>query len=202
MQKLSKIIYLVFALLVIGAAAFLIFFEKDKSKVLNEPEKVTLDFYRYYLKDIYNTNDSVESPSAKLNSNGIYQLDTSEHVKFLNESVYFSSTFYENEIPVFEKCNEDLKTVTVEEVTDAGTFPEEFADACDFVFYHQWVGGQGEELNTVDIVKSEVAQEFAKVTVVVGNRESGPYSYPIVTLKKEIGGWKISDIELSFEITN
>jgi len=134
-----------------------------------------------------------------LNSNGIYQLDTNEHLKFLNESLYFSDAFYESEIPVFEKCNDDLKTVTIQEVNDSGTFPEEFADACDFVFYHQWVGGQGEELNTVDIVKSTVNGDLAVVTTVIGNREFGPYSYPIVTLVKESNGWKISDIEISFD---
>lgn len=198
MQKKAKKNYIIFIVLVIGMVLFFVFHDNFKSKVLSEPEKVTLDFYQYYLRDIYKKYDSVESPSAKLNSYGIYQLDPTEHIKFLNESGYFSPKFYENETPLFEKCDDDLKLVSVQEVNEAGTFPEEFASACDFVFYHQWVGGQGEELNTVDIVKSEMAGDMASVMVVIGNRESGPYSYPIVTLKKESDGWKIIDIEISF----
>ena len=198
MQKKAKRNYIIFTVIVIGMALFFVFHDNFKSKVLNEPEKVTLDFYQYYLRDIYKKYYSIESPSAKLNSDGIYQLDPTEHIKFLNESGYFSPKFYENEIPLFEKCNDDLKAVSVQEVNESGTFPEEFASTCDFVFYHQWVGGQGEELNTVDIINSEIIGNTASVTAVVGSRESGPYSYPVVTLLSENGEWRISDIEISF----
>ena len=179
----------------------------NSNKALNEPEKVAYDFYQYYLTNIYGKNEKFEFPDDKLNNDGIYQLDLTEHIKLLNESGFFSPQFYENEKPEFNLCNEGLKTVSVKEVNDAlfGQFPEHFVKngGCGFMRGYRWVGGMGETLDIVNVVKSEISGDMAKVTVVIGQKEddrySYNYSYPVVTLLKEDGQWKISDIKLSFD---
>jgi hypothetical protein len=170
---------------------------------LNEPEKVVLSFYKWYLKDVYLKN-IIEAPVVKLTKDGIYQIDTTDYIKFLNQSDYFSIQFYKSEIAMFIACNKKLRDINPKQKEDAPCFPANLVKGheCDFLCYMAWTGGQGESLNTVGIVKSEVTADSAKVITVLGDSISGPYSYPIVSLMNEHNKWKISRIEVSYEKPN
>lgn len=172
---------------------------------LNEPAKVVVNFYKYYLSNIYAKKDELAAPTVKL-ENGIYKLDSSAHLDFLNKSGFFSKDFYSNELPQFNLCDDALKTVSVSEVSKTGGMPTDFVkgDACSFLLYYQWVGGQGEALNTVHVVSSNTTGNVAVVTVAIGQQTDDTdnyiYSYPSVSLVDEAGLWKIASIRVSFKL--
>jgi len=75
--------------------------------VANQPEKIVLNFYRWYLKNVYQ-KEMVESAEVKLTTDSLYQLDASKHLAFLKKVGYFSSSFYENERSVYKACDSAL----------------------------------------------------------------------------------------------
>jgi hypothetical protein len=183
-------------------SAFIFSGVKTQSK-FNAPEKAVLKFYRWYLKDIY-LKKSVESPEVKLTRDSVYQIDATNHIEFIKRSGYFSSKFYPNEIPMFSACNKQLIKVNPKEVIESGGFPSAFVNGndCSFLEYKVWTGGQGERLNTVDVVGSIIFGDSAEVNAVVGDSLSGPYSYPRVSLFKEHNKWLISRIIISYDKSN
>lgn len=175
----------------------------NATNTLNQPEKFVLDFYKYYFANVYGRHLLFEIPEIKLTSEGVYQLDPAQHLQFLNESGYFSSKFYKNELPKFEACNKGLEAVEVREVEASGASPAEFVKdgSCAFLFRYQWVGGQGEELNSASVVSSEINNDEANVIVMIGRRLNDLYianfNYSIVDLVKEGGQWRIDRITTS-----
>ena len=182
--------------------------DKDKfanaySLRLNSPESVALSFYNWYLKDIY-LKKSVESPELFLNEDSVYVLDPRAHIKFLNESGYFSTKFYENEVKMFDSCNDKLSKINPHEVEDNGYFPPELAgdDNCRFLECMIWTLGQGETLNTAKVKSSTIDKDSANVIITIGDTLAGDFSYSHVTLLKEKDKWKISRIRVDFDKNN
>lgn len=175
-------------------------------KQLNEPEEVVLSFYKKYLSGVYLKDIFVDGVYPKLNPQGIYELDREAYIKFLDDSRYFSQQFYENQKPIFDKCDKMLAQLSTYETGSVESFEElTLPDgSCSFVFSNSWVGGQGENLDAVDILESSVDEinNMAVVKVAIGFKyENGyvPYSYPKVTLLKESDGWKISNVKVNFD---
>jgi hypothetical protein len=69
------------------------------------------------------------------------------------------------------------------------------------MLYHQWVGGQGQPLDTATILNSKVSNTTATVNLVIGQKlddtYSSNFSYPVVSLDSENGQWKITAINLT-----
>jgi len=168
----------------------------NEKNELNDPEKIVLNFYRWYIKNIY-LKKNVEGPIAKLISNNIYELDATEHIKFIKSAGYFSTSFYKNEIAKFDSCSECLKNTDLKLIADEG-FDILDCDCCNFLNSMIWTGGQGEEITTANIIKSEISSNSALVIVVLGLTDDDKYSYPNVTLLKENNKWKIDNITISF----
>jgi hypothetical protein len=172
------------------------------------PDEVVRRFYRWYLTDIYLKEPSVEAegPQAMPSKNGRYELDTTKHRAFLRKTGYFSPRFYVNEQLLFASCNQQLRQVSVKQVEESGGFAGDFVDgqACDFLRWMVWTGGQGESINTVRIKQTRLLADSAVVVAALGDLASGAayeYSHPRVTLVKEKGEWKISRITISFPAT-
>jgi hypothetical protein len=174
----------------------------SNNDTLNAPEKAVLKFYQWYLKDIY-LKKGEEHPGVILTKDSIYKLVRTNHIDFLKNSGYFSDKFYDNEIPMFENCDEQLKKVKPKQVEESGSSPADIFEGkinvCDFMFYQVWTGGQGEDLSTVQIKNSKVTTDSATVIAVIGDSSGYKYSYPRVTVLKENGAWKISRIVISFK---
>jgi hypothetical protein len=224
MSRKNKIIFSAVAILIVGGAIIYYAISNNHQRILingqyidsqlvttfgsigasNDPEKVAIDFYQYYLTNVYGKNNQIAAPTVRL-TGGIYQIDPTQYLKFLNESGFFSSTFYQNELPKFDTCNKALKTITVKQVTDSGGFPTDFVpgDACGFMSFNQWVGGQGEKLDTANVLNSKINSDMAQVTLVIGQKldetYSYNYSYPTITLVRENGKWKIGGITVAFK---
>ena len=164
----------------------------------DDPGKVVLNFYKWYLKSIY-LKKSVEGPEVILTKDSIYEIDATKHINFLKESGYFSPKFYENEIQLYNRCGEQLKKVNVKQVEESGGLAADFVESedCSFLSWMVWTGGQGEELSTVEIKSSNSKADIATVIAVIGDETGFKYSNPTVTLVKENGEWKISKILIS-----
>jgi len=163
-----------------------------------DPESVVQNFYKWYLSSIY-LKKSVEAPEVILTKDSVYELDASKHLEFLSECGYFSSKFYENEIQLFKKCDEQLKKVDVKQVEESGGLALDFVgnEDCSFMNWKAWTGGQGEILNTVKIASSYINDKLANVVVAIGDSTGFVYSTPNVTLIKEDREWKISKIVIT-----
>ncbi len=179
---------------------------KNESKVLyqNDAEKFAYYFYENYLENIYLKKPDQTHIGFSLGSKGYYELDSQTYDKFLLESDFFTKSFIEEEHKKIDFCNNSLKSVKVEEVKVSGAHPADFVDngSCGFLFYFTWVGGQGESLNHVSVLKSTIKENNATVWMALGYKESNrkdsyDFSYPIVYLVKESNSWKIDKIELS-----
>jgi hypothetical protein len=199
MKNIEKIKLFIVVIIFVAISVIAFWYFENKPIILNEPEKVVSNFYNWYLKDIYLKKD-VESPDIILKNN-IYQIDPSNHIKFLKDSGYFSDLLYKNELPMYEKCDKKLKEVKVEDVKREGDFPPDHVDGndCSFLSYFIWTGGQGETFDDkIKILNSTIDTNKAEVLVVIKSYGKD-YSYPQVTLLKENGKWKISDISVSFD---
>ncbi len=172
-------------------------------QTLNEPEKVVLKFYQWYLKSIY-LKEHVEVPEVILTKDSIYKIDATKHLDFLKECGYFSSEFYGNETPLFNRCDEQLRKVNSMQVEESGGFAADFVENndCSFLNWMVWTGGQGEDLSTVEIEKSIISADSATVIAVIGDATGYKYSNPLVTLLKEKGEWKISRIVITYPERN
>lgn len=192
MKQLLKIILTV--------ALSLTIFKSSSNDILNTPEKVVLKFYQWYLKDIY-LKKYDDQPKVILTKDSIYKLDLSKSINFLKQCGYFSDKFYNNEKAMFSSCDEQLKKVNPRQVEETGVPPSMFVEgnACDFLNYMVWTGGQGEALTAVEIKSSKILADSAIVIAIIEDAKGYKYSYPQVTLLKENEEWKISRIVISYK---
>jgi hypothetical protein len=177
----------------------------DKNGIVkneNEPQIVALQFYKWYLKDIYLKKD-VESPEIVLTKDSVFVLDATKHKNFLKTSGYFSQKFYENEIGIFIDCENKLKFIKWAEVEKSGAVnPADFVEGneCDFTSYKVWTNGQGEPFSRVEIQKYTTKNDISLVVLNLSDSlQGGFYSKPYVSMIKENGKWKISKIRVGFE---
>jgi len=176
----------------------------DKNKIITElePQVVALNFYKWYLKNIY-LKKYVESPDIVLTKDSVYVLDATKHKDFLNKSGYFSPKFYDNEIAVLKNCENQLKLVKWKEVEESGVVnPADFVkgNECNFTFYKVWTNGQGEAINKAEIDRYITKENTALVVLKLSDSlQGGFFSKPYISMVKENGKWKISKINASFE---
>lgn len=172
------------------------------AKAGEKPETVALNFYKWYLKDIY-LKRYVESPEIVLNDKKIYVIDSKKHKKFLDRSGYFSPTFYKNELIVYKNCENKLRFVNWQEIEESGAVnPAENVEGndCNFTSYMIWTNGQGEVLNKAKLLQSRINGEKALVKLQLSDTISkSDFSQPLVSMVKEKGRWKIAKIEVTFD---
>lgn len=174
-----------------------------KNIIEKQPKEVVLQFYNWYLKNIYlksplNKPDVTDHPEVKI-INATYQIISKNQFDKLRKTGFFSEEFFKNELIVFNACNVQLKKVKIKDVEKCGCFPTDFVKTndCDFLNGYSWVGGQGEDLKTVKISKVNTVGNRSKVTATIGDG-TVDYSHPEVSLVKENDGWKITKIDLHY----
>ncbi len=165
------------------------------------PSEQVLKFYTWYLHEFY-LKKPVEAPEIVLSpDSSSYHLDPAEHLAFLKSSGYFSDKFYERELPACNACEAKLRSIDARSILRAGGSPIDPVDgrACAFLGWMPWTGGQGETLNTVNLVGADQIADSATVTIMLSDSAAEPYSYPRVTLLKEKNAWKICRIVISYD---
>ena len=169
--------------------------ESSAIRILNAPERVVSTFYHWYLQEIY-LHERIECPQVVLRDDGMYHLDSAAHVQFLTESGYFSSTFYQHNLPQYEACNRALHELDTQQIRG---YPSDFIEgsACGFLQYMIWTGGQGEDVTMAEICHSTITEHHANVVAVMRESTGDAYSCALVDLVKEQQTWKIDRIVIS-----
>jgi hypothetical protein len=162
------------------------------------PQEVALQFYNWYLKNIYYSKSDLSNPDIKL-VKSTYQIISKDQFDKLKKTRFFSNEFYENQTIIYNACNLQLRKVSRRKVEKCACSPTEFVkgNECDFMAYYPWVGGQGETINTAKVIKVNTHENLSKVTIGL-SADKYAFSRPEVTLLKEDGNWKISKIELHY----
>jgi hypothetical protein len=167
-----------------------------QAKDQKTPQDVVLQFYNWYFKTTYMKTN--EGPDVKL-VDSKYQIVAERLFNKLKKTGFFSDEFFKNQLIIYNACNVQLKKVNVKDVEKCGCSPAEFVKTtdCDFLSSFPWVGGQGESLNTVKVLKVKTIGNTSKVTATITDSHVD-YSHPEVTLVKENDGWKIAKIDLHY----
>ena len=163
------------------------------------PKEVALQFYNWYLKNIYSSpSDKLSNPDIKL-INSTYQIISEAQFERLRKTNFFSNEYYKNQTVIYNACNVQLSKVGIKQVEKCGCSPTTFVESneCDFIGYYTWIGGQGETINTAKVIKVETIGNLSKVTIRLSYYQTA-YSLSEVTLLKEDGNWKISRIKVHF----
>lgn len=171
-----------------------------KTENISSQGQVVLRFYNWFLRGPYlSAADNFETPAIKLTKDSIYQIAFETQFDSLKHTGYFSKDFFKNQLQNYNACNIQLKKVNTKDVDKCGCSPVELIEGndCDFLTYNSWTGGQGETLNKVTILKTQMINDVSKVTVALGDKNE-VYSRPEVILTKEDGEWRISRITIRY----
>lgn len=197
-KRYTYITILVCLILLIAASVHTGLFKK-----ISEPERMTSDFYDWYLGNVYLKNQPKTSPPdvpvESLNSKGVYYIDSTKNIAFLKNTGYFSDKYFAQETKKYDACSKDLAKVDVNKVAQSGGFASDFVDSgsCLFLSGFPWVGGMGEAVDSASVINSEIKGDNA--TVVVALKIQGKiYSYATVNLDKENEKWLITNISISY----
>lgn len=169
-------------------------------KIKELPGQVVFNFYNWYLKKVYNkANDKLSNPNIIRTKDSIYQIDSEIQLKELKETGFFSDDFFKNQLSIYSRCDVQLRQVKPKDVDKCGCSPTEFVrnNDCAFLSYYTWIGGQGENINTVKIYKIKTIGNLSKVTVQLSDGQT-LYSHAEVTLIRQNNTWKISKIDLRY----
>jgi hypothetical protein len=193
----NKWVFLLLVLLVL-LSGVLLSCQTKFFKKYSEPEKVVSNFYSWYLRDIY-LKKRIESPILAINSLGLYQLDSKETFDYLRNTGYFSEQYFTNTQKKYDACNIELAKVDLKQIKESGAVdPSENINNCDFLHSMIWTGGMGEQMDSFEIIDSNIA-DFKTGSVASVLIRLKPYgSYASVNLSLENNKWLIDNIGINF----
>jgi hypothetical protein len=149
-------------------------------------------FFSWYIEKAYAHKPGYYQlpPYKKLNPES-YIFDITEYQKRIGEIEFFSSAFKKTLSDKLNTCNTEMQKVS----WDSEPESQFNIKACDYLWYDNWVGGQGENIDGFKIV-SETSKTDAIVVLVQMTIDDEPYSHVNVEVKREDGVYRISGIQL------
>ncbi|MFZ5972426.1 MAG: hypothetical protein ACOYXA_12610 [Bacteroidota bacterium] len=181
----------IFSILVINLF-FLNSCTADKTKVNPDAKKVVESFYTWYIGDAYSKLfDYYQVPPFKKMGDKEYIFDKNELSERLNKVDYLSDSYKRAILDKLELCNNEMR----KRKWDYEPEPQFNIKQCDYLWYDNWVGGQGERINGFNIINETSNQsniEFL-VEILINNKV---FTKSKVTVEKEKNSYKISNIEL------
>ncbi|GCC51974.1 hypothetical protein SanaruYs_22050 [Chryseotalea sanaruensis] len=149
-------------------------------------------FYLWYIKDAYPKDFSYyQIPPYKKVDQKKYAFDNNEHKARLEKVKYLSKEYINSSLEKLEICNTEMLKLD----WDAQPESQFNIRACDYLWFDNWVGGQGEDIDGFRIV-NEVASNDRVVFMVEILIQKDVFAKSKVTVKKEDGIYKITNIEL------
>jgi len=177
--------------------------EKKESLTINElsePERTVYDFYIWYLGEIYNKkNKEVQSVPSIIIENNKY-LTNNNYINFLNlASHYLSSSFLDREFERMRVCDSLLNTLVVDDEHPMYKYYEFSNEIVNKYFYNfshfYWVKGQGEQIDSVEIVSSSIDSITGNVFVNMITKPDNFIQFKLnINVTKENDIWKIDKI--------
>lgn len=157
-----------------------------------EARKVVFDFYEWYINDAYkNLHDYYQVPGIKKIGDQKYIFDKNELKNRLDEIPYLSQSYKEEILGKMETCNGMMN----KKKWDHEPEPQFDIRECDYLWFDNWVGGQGENISGFNIV-SEKEQGPDTEFIVEIQINQKRFTKSKVTVKDENGTFKIATIEL------
>ena len=176
--------------------------DSTKSKISNEslgqidsPDKVVEDFYHWYLDNYYNTDYKIITPQEKIKDGKLY-LDTVDYMSTIRSSKFFSQKYINGQIELFKICDEGLRNIKIQDYEECACSPADMVSNCDFMLYYNWLYHQGEETKDILIKETKILGPSATVDIELLSNKGDKKCYQDLrlTLDKENGDWRISDI--------
>lgn len=162
---------------------------------IDSPDKVVQDFYHWYLDNYYNPEYRIITPGEKIKDGQLY-LDTTTYMSIIRSSGFFSQKYIVGQIGLFKSCDEELRKIKLKDYEECGCSPADMVKNCDFMLYYNWLYHQGEDTQDIIIKEKKVLTDNATVDIELLSRKGDNKGYQKlrVTLDKDNGEWRISDI--------
>lgn len=162
---------------------------------IDSPDKVVQDFYHWYLDNYYNPDYRIITPEEKIKDGQLY-LDTTTYMSTIRSSGFFSQKYIMGQINLFKSCDEEIRKIKLKDYEECGCSPADMVKNCDFMLYYNWLYHQGEDTQDIIIKEKKEQTDNATVNIELLSRKGDTRGYQKlrVTLDKENGEWRISDI--------
>ncbi len=164
----------------------------ERKKSNPDARKVVEDFYAWYIDTAYKIEPGYYQipPFKKINNSG-YIFDKVELSKRLSKIDYLSELFKNDILNKLEVCNQQMK----KKKWDYEPEPQFNISECDYLWYDNWVGGQGENINGFNIIKeTDTNLGFEFMVEILINKNV--FAKSKVNVAKEGKAYKIVSIEL------
>lgn len=169
-------------------------FYTNQTNVGHEEKNVVKEFYAWYINDAHkNKFGYYQVPSFKKMDTSTYVFDKDVLAKRLNTIPYFSKSFKNALLQKLESCNQKMEKIEWEFEPE----PEFNIDECNYLWFDNWVGGQGEDIDGFNII-SEVSKEHATEFVVEILINKKAFTKSKVLVSKEGNYYKIDNIQLDW----
>lgn len=158
-------------------------------------KKIVESFYKWYINDAYVNNPGYyQTPPFKKLEKGKYVFDKFELRKRLNQIKELSESYKITLLEKLEICNHEMFKRTWEYEPE----PQFNIQQCDYLWYDNWVGGQGENINGFRIVNgTQIGSNVNfNVEILINDKV---FTKSIVTLEMTEGNYQISNIELIWD---
>jgi hypothetical protein len=161
----------------------------------SEPVKIVTNFFAWYIYDSYKQRPGYfQFPPYKKIAENSFIFDLEEFEKRLNEIQYLSNSFKISLVKKLEICNSEMKKMS----WDSEPEPQFNIKACDYLWYDNWIGGQGENIDGFKIIDSNVIGDNVEVLVQV-SIAGKPFVKVNVDVGLEEKKYKIFNIQLKWE---
>jgi hypothetical protein len=159
---------------------------------VSNSRKLVNDFYSWYIKNAYQTTPSYyQIPPFKRLATSQYVFDRDELAKRLNKISYLSEAYKKGLLDKLNECNHQMKKRKWQHEPE----PQFNITECDYLWYDNWVGGQGEKVDGFNIVKENPGSSTTDFIVeILINKKV--FSRSRVTVGIEERDYKILNIEL------
>lgn len=159
------------------------------------PDKVVEEFYHWYLDNYYNNDYKIITPQEKIKDGKLY-LDTAGYMSIIRNSDFFSQKYITGQIELFKICNEEISNIRIQDYEECACSPADMVSGCNFMLYYNWLYHQGEETKDILIKETKIHGSSATVDIELLSDKGDTKGYQNLrlTLDKENGDWRISDI--------
>lgn len=189
--KLNKYEYIYIYLLV-----FSLFFCSSKrtnqTNEENNPREIIEGFYKWYIHEAYpKVYDYYQIPPYKKVGETKYIFNKTELRARLSKVKFLSNEYINFTLDKLEACNAEMLKIDWDAVPESQFNIRQ----CDYLWFDNWLGGQGENIDGFRIVSEVNTKDGIEFTVeILINKEI--FTHSKVTVKKEEEKYKINKIEL------
>jgi hypothetical protein len=165
---------------------------KNQSNDQRDARETIEKFYQWYIHEAYpKVFDYYQIPPYKKICQKKYLFNKNELKVRLEKVKHLSNEYINSSLEKLEICNTEMLKLD----WDAEPESQFNTRACDYLWFDNWVGGQGEDIDGFRIV-NEVASNDRVVFMVEILIQKDVFTKSKVSVKIEGGVYKITDIEL------